>query len=102
MMNRKNIDKLFAERRFCYFVPVDGFVEGHGYRPSVVFEDQSGHFPVGNWPYEGKPDQTLPWFWGPTYGDAVKRADVMNEKIGLSPEDSFKIVVSSMARQKSA
>lgn len=100
--NEKDIDKLFAEKRFCYFVPVDGLVDGYGFRPSLVFENEPGHFPVGTWPYEGKPGQTVPWFWGPTYDEAVACADKLNDSMGINPEEAFKIVTSSMARQKSA
>jgi len=72
-------EKLFATRRYCYFIPLDGFVEGHGWRPSVVFEGEPGHYPNGDWPYEGKPGQRNPWFWGPDYETAVRMADEMND-----------------------
>jgi len=98
-----NTNKLFAEgRRFCYFIPVDAHVEGHGFRPSVVFENVKGHFPNGDWPYEGKADQKMPWFWGHTFEEAQEAANAMNEKLGLNELEVFKIVTSSMARQKPA
>jgi len=96
-----HLDRLFATRRRCYFVPVDAFVEGQGWRPSIVFENESGHFPTGDWPYEGKPGQRAPWFWGPTYADAVAAADDMNERMGVTKKDAFEIVNSSMKASRS-
>jgi hypothetical protein len=95
--NTKQTGKLFSERRrFVYHVPSDAYIEGHGYRPSVVFEHESGHFPVGDWPYEGKPGQTAPWFWGHDHDKAVEMADEMNERLGISAREAAEIVASSM------
>jgi len=93
-------EKLFATRRFCYFIPLDGYVEGHGWRPSVVFEGEPGHYPNGDWPYEGKAGQRNPWFWGPDYDGAVREADAMNERMGISKRLAVEIVSSSMAVDK--
>jgi hypothetical protein len=100
IMKDLDLDKLFAEKRFCYFVPVDSYVKDHGFRPSIVFEGEPGHRPIGDWPFEGKPDQKMPWFWGHLYEEAEKTAEVMNESLGLSPTDVFAIVTSSMARKR--
>lgn len=89
------IDRLFTSRRFCYFIPVEGHVEGRGWRPSVVFEGEPGHYPNGDMPYEGKPGQTAPWFWGPSYEEAVATADEMNERLGISKMLAVEIVTSS-------
>lgn len=58
--------------RMCFYVPVDAFVEEHGFRVSIVKEGVAGHFPTGDWPYEGRVDQRMPYFWGPSYDDACK------------------------------
>ena len=71
----KSIDELFATRRFCYFIPIGEFVEGQGYRAAIVFEGEPAYYPTGDWPYEGRPEQKLPWFWGPTYEAACVAAD---------------------------
>lgn len=86
-------------KRFCYFIPAEGYVQGHGYRVSVVVENESGHFPTGDWPYEGKVDQRVPWFWGATYEGAMKICAAQNEKLGLTPEDVIAILGSSIARR---
>jgi hypothetical protein len=91
------IQKLFARRRWCYFIPLDSFVEGMGYRPSIVFEGEPGHYPHGDWPYEGKPGQHNPWFWGPTREDAVNAANEQNERLGISKRLAVEIIASSMA-----
>jgi len=93
-----SVDELIATRRFAYYVPADGYVEGKGYRVSVVFEDEDGHYPTGTWPYEGKADQKMPWFWG---GVSHRAAEVQckaeNARMGVSELDAFKIVMSSMS-----
>jgi hypothetical protein len=97
MAANKEIAELFTKRRFCYFVPIDGFVAGRGYRPSIVFEGEPGHHPVGTWPYEGKPGQVKPWFWGEDYDAAVKIAEEMNDRLGVSKKLALDIVASSMS-----
>lgn len=86
-----------TNKRFCYFIPADGFVPGHGFRVSIVVENEAGHFPTGDWPYDGKVNQRVPWFWGMTYEAACRIADEQNEKkLGLTKEDAFKILGSSI------
>lgn len=72
------------------------FVEGSGYRVSLVIKGRSGHFPTGTWPYHGGPDETAPWFWGPTLEDAQAAARQYNRDRGVSDEEAFKIVTASM------
>lgn len=89
-----------TDKRFCYFIPADAFLPGHGYRVSIVIENEPGHFPTGDWPYEGKVGQRVPWFWGMTYEAACRIADEQNEKqLGLTKEEAFKILGSSIARR---
>lgn len=98
---RRHLDELFAKRRWCLFIPLDGHVEGHGWRVSIVFEDEPGHYPTGNWPYDGSPGQKAPWFWGPTYEDAVAEAAEQNAKMGVDLTLAVKIVAASMGADKS-
>ena len=80
---------------WCYFIPVDGYVAGQGYRVSIVKRDESGHSPTGtisNNPVEHKE----PWFWGNTYEEANELCREMNEKIGIGEEEALKIVAHSM------
>lgn len=95
--SNSTLDELFAKRRFCYFIPAEGYIEGHGWRPSVVFEGEPGHYPTGTWPYEGKPGQSCPYFWGHDYDKAVRICDQQNERMGISKALALEIVTSSMA-----
>lgn len=96
-MGPMNRDKTVT---FCYVVPLDGYVEGHGYRVSIAKEGETGHFPTGNWPYEGKPGQARPYFWGHDYEQAVKHADDANEVLGVDKKRSIEIVASTMGFSK--
>ena len=94
----KNTDR----KRMCYYVPADAFIEGCGWRPSVVVENEPGHCPTGTWPYHGRVGETLPYFWGDDpspegYDKACAAADSVNERMGISKKDAFEIVTSSMA-----
>ena len=81
--------------RICY-IPADGYIEDRGFRVSVVTEDELGHCPTGDWPYEGKRGQKLPYFWGHDFKGAEEVAREQNTKLGLSERDVFDIVTSSM------
>lgn len=87
-----------AHKRTCVFIPLDGYVEGHGWRVSIVVENEGGHCPTGTWPYTGKAGESMPWFWGPSYQDAKDTADEYNRQLGIEPHDAAKIVLSSMGR----
>lgn len=95
----QTISQLSNHRRWCYWIPADGYVEGHGYRVSVVFEHERGHHPTGDdaW-IAGDASKRKPWFWGDTYAEARKVAEDMNrERLGLTPRDAWDIVTASMA-----
>lgn len=84
--------------RIVAFIPIDGFVEGQGFRVSLVVEGEDGHHPTGNWPYHGRVDETLPWFWGNDYDTAVKLAEEYNAEHGISKEEANKIVLASIEK----
>jgi hypothetical protein len=93
--------KLLSERRFCYVIPHDAFIEGFGYRVSIAIEKESGHWPTGDLrTLEGDYSNgaTMPWFWGMTYEEACKACDEQNARLGYTPEEAFKIVASTMGR----
>jgi hypothetical protein len=98
-------DAIGEGRRFCYYIPADSFVEGHGYRVSIVVEDEAGHSPTGTWPYHGRVGETMPWFWGGTsasgksYGQAKEAAAAQNARLGLTPRAAADIVSSSIAAE---
>ncbi len=95
----ESISKLMSTRRWCYCIPAEGYVEGHGYRVSIVFEYEHGHYPTGDdaW-IAGDKSRKKPWFWGFNYDEARKVAEDMNrERLGLSPRDAALIVTTSMS-----
>lgn len=86
--------------RPVYFVPADAHVKGDGYRISVVFEGENGHYPTGTWPYEGKPGQKQPYFARTDDYDEAKRiVDAMNAERGIDPLEAATIVARSMAKR---
>lgn len=86
-----------TRKRLVYYIPPDSYVEGHGYRVSIVVEGEDGYRPTGNWPYTGAPSQTVPYFWGHDFDHACAIAERENAKLGLTPEDVLSIVSSSIA-----
>jgi hypothetical protein len=96
---RESISKLLSTRRWCYWIPANGYVEGQGYRVSMVFEYESGHYPTGDdaW-IAGDYSKRKPWFWGFNYNEACKVAEDMNrDRLGLSAKDAAHIVTTSMS-----
>jgi hypothetical protein len=86
---RALLDVLFETRRYCYYVGVESYVEGKGFRPSIVFENEAGHYLNGGGDVE-------PWYWGPTYKDAEAACEHQNLMLGITAKDAFAIVCSSM------
>lgn len=76
--------------RQCYYVFETSFVDGKGYIPSLVTENQGGHQPMSG-------DGTQqPWYWGMTLGEARKTARQVNEEtFKLTRQDVNEIVTSS-------
>lgn len=95
------ISTLLATRRWCYFIPADGHVEGKGFRVSIVFEHESGHYPTGDdaW-IAGDHGKRKPWFWCDTYEEARRACvEINRDRLGLSPKDAALIVASSMGAE---
>lgn len=84
--------------RSVLYVPHDAFIKGYGWRVSIVYEDEGGHFPTGDWPYEGHPGQKMPWFVpGPSYEQAQAQVRKMNEDRNFSPEEVMVVLGRSTA-----
>lgn len=77
--------------RRCFFIPTDAYVEGKGFVPSLVTENEPGHSPL-----TGNGDFAAPWYWGSTYEKAKALADTENTKLGLTADDVTEIIASSM------
>lgn len=82
--------------RTIYYVPVDGYDDEHGFRVSVVTENEPGHRPTGTWPYTGVVGETRPYFWGHDYDAACAIADKQNTCLGITKEQATLILASSI------
>lgn len=76
--------------KFCYVIIEDQFDE-HGYIPSVVVENVSGHVPM-----RGNGVGASPWYWGKTLEAAYAAARSKNASLGVSEEEEARITLSSM------
>jgi hypothetical protein len=100
---------LLESRRWCYVIPFDTFVEGHGYRVSIAIEDEPGHRPTGTLgtisPIKAMRDAafaaggTVPWFWGMTLAAAEAACDDANDRLGYTKLEAAKIVASTMGKK---
>jgi hypothetical protein len=81
--------------RKCFYIPPTGFVEGHGYVPSVVVEGEPGHTPL-----MGNGTCAAPYYWGMTFEAACEEAQRQNARLGISPSDAIEIVLSSQAASR--
>jgi hypothetical protein len=88
--------------RIVAWIDPMGFVEDRGYRVSLVVEGEDGHYPTGDWPYHGKPGETLPWFWGPSLEEAETACDEYNQKHGIDPKTAAIIVAQTMGLGRTA
>lgn len=90
------VPRISRVKRTVAFIPLDGYVDGEGWRVSLVTEDEAGHSPTGQWPCP--PGGTRPWFWGHDYTQAVKTATDYNYKsLRITAKEAAKIVFTSVA-----
>lgn len=79
--------------RQCFYIPASAYVEGRGFVPSLVTENEPGHCPM-----TGNGECAEPWYWGDTYERAQEVCDRVNlDRYGLTPKAATRIVASSMA-----
>ena len=88
------------DRKIIRHVDETMYVEGEGFRPVFVVDGEDGFRANGNWPYEGKPGQTRPWFFGHTIEGARRLVREHNERLGVSEREAFMIVARSMAKAR--
>jgi len=71
-------------RRWCWYVePCNVDTDGN-YIPSIVVENESGHFPARDWK------------WGKDFNIACQAAKQLNERRGVSESEALDIVGSSI------
>ena len=75
---------------WCYFVPVQDPAKHGGYVPSMVFEDKPGHAPL-----VGDGQGSAPYVWGDSLEEAQRRAEQLNRKMGVYPDEPARIVQAS-------
>ena len=83
--------------KFCYYVGPETYVMDEGFRAAIVFENVPGYTLTGNWPYNGKPGQVAPYFWGHKLAEAQAQADRVNQDLGVSRKEAGRIIGSSMS-----
>lgn len=88
--------KKAMSKRTIYYVPVEGYDDEHGFRASVVVEDEPGHRPTGTYPFSGALGETRPYFWGHDYVAAQAIADGHNARMGITKEEATSILASSI------
>lgn len=80
--------------RYCYYVPESQDPATHGgYVPSIVIENDPGHYPM-----MGQGEVAAPWVWGKTLDEARSIAAVKNARLGLTQKRVAEIIASSMAK----
>jgi len=78
-------------KRYAYTIVVES-VDGDGnYIPCIAVENESGYYPMS-----GRGSCSVPWKWGKDYKVACEIADRMNERMGLTRVEAYKIITSSM------
>lgn len=87
------------DKRMVYWVADTSYVEGHGWRVSVVIEGQPGHQPTGDWPPSNPLTDRSPYFYGEDLEKARERCYVQNDRMGISREETDQIVHSSFRAQ---
>lgn len=68
---------------WCWYIPHGTDYDGQ-FIPSIVIENEPGHFPDKNWK------------WGKDYKIACKAAQQINERRGISEQEAQRIVDSSI------
>ena len=77
--------------RQCFYIPLDQF-DDMGYIPSLITENVSGHVPL-----TGNGTCAQAWHWGRTREAAMIMCEQENTRLGITPADTARIILSSMA-----
>lgn len=86
-------DLMREGRTFCFFVSIDCYDKERGFRPSIVFENEPGHYPNGGGDVE-------PWWWGHDYKGAQEICRKKNLEMGVDEDEVNHIVASSMFQSR--
>lgn len=76
---------------YCFYIAPSQDPGDEGYIPSVVVQDEPGHFPLS-----GRGDGAAPWRWGKTLKEAEETCRQQNAKRGITDDMASDIVASSM------
>lgn len=91
MTRTLNVPKL-EHGHFCYYIPLQSPKEHGGFVPSLVIEDEAGHYPM-----LGAGKGAAPWVWGQTMEEAEEACVEINAQMGIDRDKAARIVASSMA-----
>jgi hypothetical protein len=78
-------------KRFAYTIVEESRASNGGYIPCIAVENEPGYSPM-----TGQGAGAAPWNWGKDRALAQRLCDERNERMGISKEDAFRIVGSSM------
>lgn len=98
-LERDRIGELLATRPWCYVIPPDAFVPGHGFRVSIAFERELGHYPTGDdraIAGDCSNGARVPWFWGMTLDEAQATCADMNARMGIDAKQAALIVSTTL------
>lgn len=91
MPKTSDVGALLDKHRWCYVIIETDYVKGAGYMVGIAIEDQAGYYPTG----------TEPWRWdGPISEVRETCAELNMERLGLSEDEAFKIVISTMFHRR--
>lgn len=79
--------------KFCYTISQMSKDE-NGYIPVLVVEGDEGFYPM-----LGNGEFASPWYWGATFDGAMKIAEKVNARMGITPERAAEIIESSFQAQ---
>ena len=86
------------ETRHCFVILESQFEADRGYIPSLIFENESGHYPM-----RGRDELSTPWYWGKTFSRATEVCERVNrERFNITPKQAEKILISSMYPKKAS
>ncbi len=80
-----------SKNPYCFYIDPSQDPGEEGYVPSVVVENEPGHFPLS-----GRGDGAAPWRWGKTLEEAEATCTRQNTERGITEDRACEIVASSM------
>lgn len=78
------------------FAAFPELVTERGAIPALVFQDESGFYPMGDPKWDGDPRSPQPWYWGSTVEQCQATCDRQNAERGFTQEQVDAVIASSL------